>query len=62
MDTTPTTAPASSTGRWRKRPSVIICMHACAVSSRPTVATSAVMMSRTGVVAEDRPSSTTFLA
>jgi len=62
IDTMPTTRPASTTGRWRTRLSVTSCMHCSTEVSGDTVSTGVVMMSRTGVSLEERPSRITLRA
>ena len=62
MEMTPTIASPSATGRWRMRCSVTTCMQWSTLSSGRTVTTFAVMMSRTGVLDDERPCNTTLRA
>src|SRR5499426_3259547 len=62
IEITPTTLPASSTGRWRKPRAAIIAMQPSSWSSGLTVTGSPVITWPTGVCFASSPGSSTFMA
>ena len=62
MESTPTTAPSSVTGRWRMWLSVMMRRHSPTVCLRETEITGLLMISATFVSFDKRPCSTTLRA
>ncbi|MNI96606.1 hypothetical protein D3C73_1550970 [compost metagenome] len=62
IDSSPSSSPLLTTGRWRRWRLVIRFMQYSRFCLGSTVTTGALMISRTGVAAEERPLSTSLRA